>query len=336
MDGPMPAVETCRIASDNLIPDIISPSDDAVSDQNSPEDDKTDNDDNDDNDIDTNSTDFLPPATTEKNPENDESTTPSKNSNENDSSNSGDTLPPNNNLDAPDGNSNNVTVPNGNDKTDDKDDTNTDNTDNNISNDKNEENSNTNDEDDEDEISDNNSTGTEISPENEDNSSATSEAKDIEDPRLRFVEIVKGEYGTKEAKYNNVKYNTWFYGKKVSGSSSNTARYSWCITFICWCANQAGISTDIIPKIGSSESLRDFYIQRGLYESRKNASPKVGDIVFFGGSSASHGGVVVAVTESGVQVMEGNCANMVKLMTYKFGDSSIMGYASPDYYGSAQ
>ena len=45
------------------------------------------------------------------------------------------------------------------------------------------------------------------------------------------VTTALNEVGTKEspANSNNVKYNTWFYGKAVSGGG-----YAWCCTFVCW------------------------------------------------------------------------------------------------------
>lgn len=48
----------------------------------------------------------------------------------------------------------------------------------------------------------------------------------------RLVQIAAGQVGVKEypANSNNVKYNTWYYGKVVSGSA-----YPWCAVFVCWC-----------------------------------------------------------------------------------------------------
>jgi hypothetical protein len=35
---------------------------------------------------------------------------------------------------------------------------------------------------------------------------------------------------------NNVKYNTWFYGRTVGGPG-----YAWCCVFVVWCFHQAGL-----------------------------------------------------------------------------------------------
>lgn len=54
----------------------------------------------------------------------------------------------------------------------------------------------------------------------------------------KIIEKALGEYGTRETPKgsNNVKYNTWYYGKPVSGS-----QYAWCSVFVLWCFNQAGL-----------------------------------------------------------------------------------------------
>ena len=48
----------------------------------------------------------------------------------------------------------------------------------------------------------------------------------------KLIAIAEAEIGTKEspAGSNNVKYNTWFYGKAVSGDWA-----AWCAVFVCWC-----------------------------------------------------------------------------------------------------
>lgn len=56
-----------------------------------------------------------------------------------------------------------------------------------------------------------------------------------EQTAARLIQIAAGQVGVKEspANSNNVKYNTWFYGKAVSGSA-----YPWCAVFVCWCFNE--------------------------------------------------------------------------------------------------
>ena len=47
----------------------------------------------------------------------------------------------------------------------------------------------------------------------------------------KVLSIAREELGTKEspANSNKVKYNTWYYGREVSGSA-----YPWCIAFVQW------------------------------------------------------------------------------------------------------
>lgn len=151
------------------------------------------------------------------------------------------------------------------------------------------------------------------------------------DFRSEFVEIVKGELGIKEAKYNNVKYNTWYYGRVVRATSSNSSSYAWCVTFVSWCANAADIDTSVIPKMCNAEAFRKFFEKNGQYTARKSATPKAGDIVFFGSKSSNHVGVVVGVDGKNVTVIEGNYSDKVSMNTYSLGESTILGYASPDF-----
>lgn len=48
----------------------------------------------------------------------------------------------------------------------------------------------------------------------------------------RLIQIARGQVGVKEspAGSNNVKYNTWYYGKAVSGDWA-----AWCLVFLGWC-----------------------------------------------------------------------------------------------------
>lgn len=51
----------------------------------------------------------------------------------------------------------------------------------------------------------------------------------------QVLSLARGEIGVKEspAGSNQVKYNTWFYGREVSG-----AAYPWCMAFVQWVFDQ--------------------------------------------------------------------------------------------------
>jgi hypothetical protein len=55
----------------------------------------------------------------------------------------------------------------------------------------------------------------------------------------RVISILEAEVNAKikedPAGSNNVKYNTWYYGRPVSGKN-----YAWCVIFLAWAFDQAG------------------------------------------------------------------------------------------------
>ena len=55
----------------------------------------------------------------------------------------------------------------------------------------------------------------------------------------RMLELARAELETKEYPpgSNNVKYNTEYYGREVSGNN-----FAWCAVFTWWLFEQAGIS----------------------------------------------------------------------------------------------
>lgn len=123
-----------------------------------------------------------------------------------------------------------------------------------------------------------------------------------------IVEIAKNEIGTKETPRgsNNVKYNTSYYGKPVSGDS-----YPWCMAFVWWVFKEAGASdllfnvkTAYCPTLYNEFKKRGQLFRNG-YES--------GDVVFFdwnGNGSAEHIGIIESVNDDGsVYTIEGNTSD---------------------------
>lgn len=153
-----------------------------------------------------------------------------------------------------------------------------------------------------------------------------------------FLAIVEAEIGTKESGPNNIKYNTWFYGKKVQ-AGINSSRYAWCAVFISWCADQAGISTTVIPKTASASTLAQHFNSLGTYAKYTYTyKPSVGDIIFIDWDKArgdigtiDHVGIVIAIEGDKVITVEGNYADKVSCNTYLLTDRCITGYATPEY-----
>lgn len=113
------------------------------------------------------------------------------------------------------------------------------------------------------------------------------------------LRIARAEVGTKEKPVNKVKYNTWYYGKAVSGSA-----YPWCMAFVQWVYHQAGI--DLGLKTASCTALEDYARKTGRLVKRNF---QAGDIVFYQfdkDSAADHTGIVESVTSSTITCIEGN------------------------------
>jgi len=144
-----------------------------------------------------------------------------------------------------------------------------------------------------------------------------------------LIAIAKNEIGTKEspANSNNVKYNTWLYGKPVNGSA-----YPWCAAFVSWCFRTA---QNICPKTASCLNMLEWFERNG--QIVKN--PKPGDIVFFkyatNGRRTNHVGIVESVEGYTINTIEGNTSatsadNGGKVLRRK-RKTNIVAFARPKY-----
>lgn len=162
--------------------------------------------------------------------------------------------------------------------------------------------------------------------------------------RIDIVEVAKTQIGyhegslegTTNSSNNYTKYNVW--NGKISGYGSNGYGYAWCHAFVSWCANQAGIGTDIVPKTAGTSTGRSFFVNQGTYrQSAANGGsyvPQAGDIIYYGsGSSPSHVGIVSDCDGSTVYTIEGNYSNKVGTRAINLSNSYIIGYGVPNYKG---
>lgn len=138
--------------------------------------------------------------------------------------------------------------------------------------------------------------------------------------------------GTTNSSNNYTKYNVW------NGKIEGGYRYAWCHAFVSWCANQAGIGTDIVPKTAGTSTGRSFFVNQGTYrQSAANGGsyvPQAGDIIYYGsGSSPSHVGIVSDCDGSTVYTIEGNYSNKVGTRAINLSNSYIIGYGVPNYKG---
>ena len=143
---------------------------------------------------------------------------------------------------------------------------------------------------------------------------------------MKIIDIALSQEGTKEQRLNDILYNTWYYGRNVYGGS-----FPYCAVFISWCANQAGLSTDIIPKTASVASLHRFFLDQNRFKPKGDYIPSPGDIMIQRSSSASHTGIVISGDTTGVDVIEGNAGEGIVVSRYNYDDATLTGFGTPNY-----
>jgi len=116
-----------------------------------------------------------------------------------------------------------------------------------------------------------------------------------------LLDIASAELGTTEYPpgSNKVKYNTWYYGREVSGSS-----YPWCMAFVQWCFHQAGV--DLPIKTASCGALMRAAKKAGCWVA---SGFQPGDVVIYdfpGGAATDHCGIIESADKSTVTAIEGN------------------------------
>ena len=126
---------------------------------------------------------------------------------------------------------------------------------------------------------------------------------------------------------NNVKYNTAFYGKKVSG-----AAYPWCCTFVWWVLSSCGVP---IIKTASCMTLGEYFKKT----NRWFTTPQSGDLVFFKFKTnnrwTNHIGIVVDVKGNEITTIEGNTSvnsdDNGGCVQLRKRSKNIVGYGRPIY-----
>ena len=118
---------------------------------------------------------------------------------------------------------------------------------------------------------------------------------------MKVVDIAVAELGVTEnpPQSNQVKYNTWYYGREVSGRS-----YPWCMVFVQWVFAQAG---ETLPaRTASCGALMRAAQMSGQWVTEDY---RPGDVVIYdfpGGAATDHCGIVEKVTGGSVVAIEGN------------------------------
>lgn len=147
---------------------------------------------------------------------------------------------------------------------------------------------------------------------------------------LCIVEIAKAELGTAETGTNMTKYGEWYGRNGVA----------WCAIFVSWCANQANVSTSIITKTASCDTMMNAFKNQGNFYYSQNFggsyTPQAGDILFVGTvtNDSTHVGIVEKVENGSVWIYDGNYSDKVNYHCYSLTATNIIGYGHPAYESS--
>lgn len=146
-----------------------------------------------------------------------------------------------------------------------------------------------------------------------------------------LLDIARKQIGVKESppKSNNVRYNTWYYGREVSGSA-----YPWCAVFAAWVFDQAKVKLPI--RTASCGALMRAAQSAGQWVT---GDYRPGDVVIYdfpGGAKTDHCGIVESVDGTYISAIEGNTSSTsdadggaVERRARKF--SQIAGAVRPSY-----
>ena len=167
----------------------------------------------------------------------------------------------------------------------------------------------------------------------------------------KLIEIAEAEIGYHEkASNSNLDSKTANSGKgnytkysrdlhKVGYYNGNKNGYEWCDQFVDWCFFKLCGSKDkaeyLECQTGNYGAGCGFSLKYYKAAGRFDGNPKVGDQIFFkysnDDSTADHTGIVVRVTDSLVETVEGNSGGEVKHKAYQLNDKTIIGYGHPRY-----
>lgn len=120
-----------------------------------------------------------------------------------------------------------------------------------------------------------------------------------------LLSIAERQLGIKESppNSNNVRYNTWYYGREVSGMA-----YPWCMVFCQWCFDQAKVKVPV--RTASCSTMLSYAKKVNAYVNRNHLQP--GDLLLFNfndpasTTTATHCGILKNQNGTKLQVIEGN------------------------------
>ena len=117
----------------------------------------------------------------------------------------------------------------------------------------------------------------------------------------------------------------------------------WCATFVSACAQVWGLTKIVFPECGCAPMI-DLYKNAGRWMEDDAYVPKPGDVIFYDWEDSGYGdntgasdhvGLVASVDGNVINIIEGNCGNMVQYTARKINSRYIRGYGLPDYAARA-
>ena len=146
--------------------------------------------------------------------------------------------------------------------------------------------------------------------------------------------------GNASGSQNYTEFGLWYYNN--IDSSDQFYLGAWCSMFVSWCANEAGIPADVIPRRALVAYMKDAFEKMGRYYAwtkskcgggKQDIRP--GDLILFSTAPLgrlNHIGLVQNVTYKNGQVtiktVEGNKGDQCCMKTYTLSTSSLTGYVT--------
>ena len=120
-------------------------------------------------------------------------------------------------------------------------------------------------------------------------------------------------------------------------------RDPWCAAFVSAGGEKCGLGTVLLPECGC-QAMIERYRARGRWMEDDSYCPQPGDLIFYDWQdtgagdctgAADHVGLVLTVTETGLEIIEGNLSDAVGLRQLSRNARFIRGFALPDYASAA-
>lgn len=152
--------------------------------------------------------------------------------------------------------------------------------------------------------------------------------------------------GCEPGSANYTEYGLWY--NNLQSAPGGYEKAMWCAMFVSWCANQAGISSEISHYHAYTVYGVNWFIARNLSYTRQEVedgvyTPQPGDLVYFksnrNGDKVNHVGIVLQYEDGILYAIEGNTNDVAQstnggqvcLKSYEISDTFIRYICSPNY-----